>query len=158
MAFSLGSGLSGLIIAATVIASTAACTPRIDSRGHVIDPEKMSQITPGKSRDDVRDALGSPSSIGVLDKESWYYLSQRTETVAFFSPKLTERQVVVVRFDPQGVVSDIHVLAAEDGKTIELNERITPTSGNELGFFEQIFGNFGKYNPPARSAPRRHGS
>lgn len=155
---SLGSAIPPLIAAAVLIATTAACAPRIDSRGHAIDPDRISQITPGKqNRDDVRDALGSPSSIGVLDKESWYYLNQRTETVAFFSPKLTARQVVVVRFDANGVVSDVRVLGPQDGREVELSERVTPTSGNELGFLEQIFGNFGKYNPSSGSGPRRGG-
>ena len=146
------SGIGGLIAAAGLAALASGCGPRIDNRGHDLDPDRIAKIAPGKlNRDDVREVLGSPSSIGILEKESWYYLSQRTETVAFFAPKVKERRILVVRFDDKGVVSDVRVLGAEDGRIVEINGRETPTSGNEYTIFEQLFGNLGRYKaPPAK--------
>ncbi len=85
---------------AAVALAVVVCSPRIDSRGNLPDPDKLAEIKPGKhSRDDVAEILGSPSSIGVFDQETWYYISKRTEAVAFFEPEVAERQVIIVHFN-----------------------------------------------------------
>jgi len=130
-----------------LIVAVSACTPRIDVRGNLLDPERLSEITPGEqSRNEVAEILGTPSSVAMFDKETWYYVSQRTETVAFFEPEIKERNVVILQFDKKGIVSDIQKLDAEDGQKVLPVERTTPTSGNSLGFWDQIFGNFGRFN------------
>ncbi len=130
-----------------LVLALAACTPRIDVRGNLPDPERLSEITPGEhSRAEVAEILGSPSSVAMFDKETWYYVSQRTETVAFFEPEVRERQIVVLQFDKNGIVSDVRKLGVEEGQDVLPVERITPTSGNTLNFWEQMFGNLGRFN------------
>ena len=46
------------------------------------------------------------------------------------------------------MVSKVEILNAENGKKIQPIERTTATSGYELGFFQQIFGNLGRFNAP----------
>jgi len=134
-------GMLGLVFA------VSACTPRIDVRGNLPDPERLSEITPGEqSRGEVAEILGTPSSVAMFDKETWYYVSQRTATVAFFEPEVEERNVVILQFDKKGIVSDIRKLSAEDGKNVLPIERTTPTSGNTMGLWDQVFGNFGRFN------------
>ena len=124
-----------------------ACSPRIDSRGNLPDPDRLVEVKPGlHGRDDVTDILGSPSSIAVFDEETWYYISQRTETVAFLAPSVEERKIVIVRFDGEGLVSTIETFGLEEGQTVEMVDRETPTAGNELTFIDQLIGNFGRFN------------
>ncbi len=130
-----------------VFVAVSACTPRVDVRGNLPDPERLSEIVPGEqSRDEVAEILGTPSSVAMFDKETWYYVSQRTETVAFFEPEIRERNVVILQFDNKGIVSDIRKLGAKDGEKVQPVERTTPTSGNTMSFWDQIFGNFGRFN------------
>jgi len=144
--FSSSRLLSWLGIAAVAFALTA-CTGRVNTRGNLPDPERIAEIKVGQhSRQDVADILGSPSSTAIFDRETWYYISKRTKTVAFFEPDLQERQVLVLRFDKNGVVSNVETLGIEDGRRIQPVERETPTAGNTLGFFEQILGNLGRFN------------
>jgi hypothetical protein len=46
------------------------------------------------------------------------------------------------------VVSNVEILNAGNGKKIQPIERITATSGKKFDFFEQIFGNLGRFNAP----------
>ena len=132
-------------VALGVVAS--ACTPRIDVRGNLLDSERLSEITPGEqNRQEVTKILGTPSSIAMFDKETWYYVSQRTETVAFFEPEIKDRNVVILQFDKKGIVSNIRKLGVKDGKNVIPVERTTPTSGNTMKIWDQIFGNFGRFN------------
>ncbi len=138
--------LSWLGVAAVALAVTA-CASRVNTRGNLPDPERIAEIKTGQhSRQDVADILGSPSSTAVFDLETWYYISKRTETVAFFESELQERQVLVLRFDDNGVVSTVESLGIEDGRLLQPVERETPTAGNKMGFFEQIIGNLGRFN------------
>ncbi len=134
-------GAIGLVLA------VGACSPRIDVRGNLPDPERLSEIAPGEqTREEVAEILGTPSSVAMFDQETWYYVSQRTETLAFFEPEIKERNVVILRFDKKGVVSDVKKLGVDDGQNVLPVERTTPTSGNTLSFWDQIFGNLGRFN------------
>jgi outer membrane protein assembly factor BamE (lipoprotein component of BamABCDE complex) len=88
--------------------------------------------------------LGSPSTMATFTDHAWYYIGQRTEDYAFYRPKVIERQVVVVRFDDDGLVSEVKRLDKDDGKPIEMVDRTTPTVGRDLSLMQQIFGNLGK--------------
>ncbi|MBT3238807.1 MAG: outer membrane protein assembly factor BamE [Rhodospirillaceae bacterium] len=124
-----------------------ACAPRLDSRGNKPDPDRLAEIVPGEgSREEVSEILGSPSSVAVFDQETWFYISQRTETLAFLEPELKEREIIILRFDDKGILAAVETRSAEDGKDVLPVDRKTPTAGNEINFFEQIFGNLGRFN------------
>jgi outer membrane protein assembly factor BamE (lipoprotein component of BamABCDE complex) len=124
-----------------------ACTPRLDTRGYQFDPDTLSQIVPGThTRDDVAEILGSPSSTAIVAPEVWYYIGNQTETLAFFEPKVTERQVVTIVFDDEGVVSTIDAFGLERSRRFEFVERETPTTGSQLTLLDQLLGNLGRFN------------
>lgn len=123
-----------------------ACAPRVDVRGNLPDPDLLADIEVGHvSRQEVEEILGSPSSKALFKGESWYYISERTETVAFFAPEVKERKVVILRFDKKGVVKEKLVFGLERGRVVELVERKTPTAGREFSFLKQMFGNLGRF-------------
>lgn len=134
----------GMVSGALVL---GACESRVDSRGNLPDPELLASIEPGQmSRDDVSLLLGSPSSVAMFENETWFYISQRTETFAFFEPEVQERKVIIVQFDDAGVLKTVETRGLEQGQLIEPVERETPTLGNELTLFQQFFGNLGRFN------------
>lgn len=124
--------------------ATSACTPRVDLRGHVPNPEALAEIEQGRhTRDQVAEMLGTPSSIGTFEDDHWYYVTRKTETLAFYDPELVEQRVIIVEFDEAGFVKEITTLGTEHAREFELVGRETPTKGREFGFFEQILGNVG---------------
>lgn len=130
-----------------IAGSLLACQPRIDSRGYVPTAEDLERIKAGlQGRDEVREILGTPSSVSNFADDRWYYISKKTRTVAFYTPEVLEQNVVVVEFDDAGFVKDLHRLALEDGQLIDPVTRKTPSPGRELSFLEQLLGNLGRFN------------
>ncbi len=130
-----------------VLSALSACTPFINIHGQQPDPDALAEIQPGTSTlRDVEQALGTPSTAGVFRKNVWYYMSERTESVAFFHPELIERKIVAVIFDDNEVVDDIITYTENDKKEVELVSRVTPTAGNELSIIQQLFGNVGRFS------------
>lgn len=135
-----------IILGFTVIV-LAACTPRIDVRGNLPDPDLLADIEVGHiNKRQVVDLIGSPSSISPFASDTWYYVSERTETVAFFEPEVKDRKVLIIQFDKQGVAREVKTLGLEDSRKIALVERTTPTAGTELTVLKQLFGNLGRFN------------
>jgi outer membrane protein assembly factor BamE (lipoprotein component of BamABCDE complex) len=136
-----------MIAAISTLALAASCTTNIAQRGNLPEPDKLAQIHPGTTtKADVEKLLGSPSSTGVFDGNSWYYISKRTKQVAFFNPDVLDQEVYIVRFNNQGVVSGIAHKTLQDGREIAMAPGKTPAPGRHLTFFEQLIGNLGKFN------------
>ena len=134
----------------------AACTPQIDTHGEHLDADRLALVRPGvQGRDEVARLLGSPSSTSTFGDESWYYISDVVETRSIFDREVTERQVVTIRFDPQGVVREVDMFGLERGREVELVERETPSFGESLTFFNQLVGNLGRFNRDQMQQPRR---
>lgn len=136
-----------LAIATAVGLVLVACATRVDTRGNLPDPDQLAELRPGKdSRDDVTRKLGSPSSVNVFGQEIyWYYISQLTETAAFFAPEVKSRKVVILEFDQNGILSGVETKGLEDARDVVPVERETPTAGNELTIFDQLIGNLGRF-------------
>jgi outer membrane protein assembly factor BamE (lipoprotein component of BamABCDE complex) len=71
-------------------------------------------------------------------------MSSTRELLAFYYPKVVQREIVAIQFDDQDVVSDVLVYDVTAGRTISYNSRVTPTRGRELGILEQLFGTLGR--------------
>ena len=134
----------------TVSATTgaASCSPTVEQRGNLPNPDKISEIHAGSTtKDEVVKTLGTPSSISVFNNDkAWYYISRRTAQTAFFNPDVLDQQVYVVTFDDQGVVRAVDHKILADGQEITPVARATPAPGRELSFLEQLIGNLGKFN------------
>jgi outer membrane protein assembly factor BamE (lipoprotein component of BamABCDE complex) len=128
----------------------AGCSGTVDQRGNLPDPVKLAEIEPGvTTKDGISQLLGTPSSVSTFNDKTWYYISRRTEQVAFFDPSVLDQEVVVVAFDDSGVVRDVARRTLADGRVIAPSERETPAPGHELTFIEQLIGNVGRFSAPA---------
>lgn len=147
-------GYLGLLFVVVAVAlGASACASRLDSRGVLLDPERVAEIRPGEqTRREVAEILGSPSSITTFGDDTWYYISKRTSTFAFFAPKVTHRQVIVVSFNKDGKVEKIDTLGLEQSRVITPVERKTPTFGNEMTVLEQVIGNLGRFRQKGQDA------
>jgi outer membrane protein assembly factor BamE (lipoprotein component of BamABCDE complex) len=128
----------------------AGCATSVEQRGNLPAQDKVAEIHPGSTtKDEVIKILGSPSSVGVFNDKSWFYISRRTGQLAFFDPNVVDQQVYIVSFDEQGVVKEVDHKGLEDGQQITPVARATPAPGRELSFLEQVIGNLGKFNKSA---------
>lgn len=137
----------GALAAVLAAALAAGCSPTVDVRGNLPDPQDVAQIKTGESsREDVIRLLGNPSTSGTFEKETWYYIGQRTEqTLTVFNPTVTDQRVLLVRFDKDGMVEELQQFGLKDGKPIEVVDRVTPTRGKDLTILQQLVGNVGRF-------------
>ncbi len=129
-----------------IAAALGACSPTLDIHGNIPKPEIVEGIAVGETtRDQVSGMLGTPSAVATFDQDAWYYVGKRTSRVAFLEPEILERQVLVIRFDENGVVRQVEKLDKEDGRAVAIVARATPTRGRELTIIEQLIGNIGRF-------------
>ncbi len=144
-----------VLAGAVALAGLASgCAAETDTHGMLPDKGLISEIKPGvTTREDVTRILGTPSSVAAFDHETWYYIGERTEQVAFFSPDVLEHKVLVVRFDKQGKVDDVKDIDATKAPNVDFVDRVTPTRGRELTILQQLIGNVGRFNKKGDENP-----
>ncbi len=139
--------VAAVVAVAVLAGSLGACSPTISARGNLPSKDQLSQIKPGVTdKASVTALLGSPSSVASFDDTTWYYISQRSEELAFFKPEARNPEVVAVVFDKDGIVKDVRKTTSKAPHNVEPVARTTPAPGKELSFIEQLIGNFGKFN------------
>ncbi len=126
--------------------AVAACGPVTATRGNLVDNDRLDQIQVGQSNaNDIFALLGTPTSVSTFDSRTWYYIGERTEQVAFFDPNITERRVLMIRFDEVGTVTELAELGPEDAIEVDPVGRETPTLGRQITILEQLLGNVGRF-------------
>lgn len=137
-----------LFATALIALVLGGCTPTEATRGNYLYKEDIASITPYQSTQyDVLNTLGTPTTKAVFDDNTWYYVGLKTEKESFFDEKVTDRQTIKITFDATNTVTSVNYV---EGKPVDvpLESRVTPTSGNEVTFLQQVLGNIGKFNPP----------
>lgn len=131
----------------TLLFALTACEPKVTERGRQELLMKAGNIIEGQmSMRDVQHMLGTPSTRSQFGQESWYYVSGRKETVAFFEPELVDQQVLRIAYDERGIVNKVEFYDQNQAQDIAISDRVTPTSGQEYGIVEQLLGNIGRFN------------
>ncbi len=135
---------SAALIAALALGATA-CAPIASNHGFVALDVKPAEVKVGEdTKSTVLERLGSPSAKATFDDNTWFYMTQSVQRVAFYKPRVTKRDVVAVAFDEAEKVKAVNSYSLEDGKVIALNGRETPTRGRELTILEQLLGTVGR--------------
>ncbi len=133
--------LAGLALPLAV----GGCTPIIANRGNMLDEDRIAQVKTGtSSKNDVFEALGSPSIVSTFDDNTWYYVGQRTVREAFFKPQVTDRKVIAVEFDDTDHVRKVDRIGLDQAVDVEPLTEKTPAVGREITFMEQLIGNIGR--------------
>ena len=123
----------------------ASCTPIVANRGNMLEEDRIAQVKAGaSSKNDVFEALGSPSIVSTFDDNTWYYVGQRTEREAFFKPVITDRKVIAVQFDDTDHVKSMDRIGLDQATDVEPFEETTPAVGRDITFMEQLIGNIGR--------------
>lgn len=127
-----------LAAATTALIVLGACAPRVATVGNAPRKEQLDKVRPGQTKEQVRQALGSPSSVAMFDKNIWYYISKREESYAFFKPTVKEQKVLIVRFTNTGQVSEVKRLSLADSRDVKYVDQETPTLGHEDGVITSL--------------------
>ena len=139
--------VASFAVAVLFVGALSACSPRIHTRGNLPDPDMVAELKAGDiTKDEVAELLGSPSTIGSFGNEAWFYISERTETIAWFEPEVKERNVLVLEFDKEGVLVEKFKVGLDSANKVIPVDRRTLTHGSRLTVIKQIVGNFRRFS------------
>ena len=135
--------LSIVRTAAAVLALGAVlggCFGQVYQRGYILPEGALQQIPIGATQEQVLIVLGTPSTVATVSGDTFYYISQRTESAALFIPdKPTDQRVVAIYFDKNRRVERLANYGLQDGKIFDFISRTTPTSGQEMSYLTPLF-------------------
>lgn len=130
-----------------------SCAPTIDKRGFNPENTDFTKVKPGLTKGNVHQILGAPSSVAPFKPFSWYYVTHKTSTTAFLTPKVLEQQVFVVTFNDNETVKETKMYTGDEAQAIKPVARKTETSGYESGVLREVFSNFGKISNQKPTRP-----
>jgi outer membrane protein assembly factor BamE (lipoprotein component of BamABCDE complex) len=133
------------IMMGVVILIIAGCTTQFRNQGYIPTKEEISALVVGvDTRDSVFDALGKPTTYGVLQEDQAYYVRSRFERIGASAPKEVERQVLALAFDQDGVLTALGQYSLTDGQVVVLNTDVTESGIESLGTFRRIVASIGR--------------
>lgn len=128
---------------AAVIA-VAGCVAQYRLHGYTPSDEDLAAITVGvDTRDTVAEVIGTPATAGVMRNDAYYYVSKNVRTYGMKEPETVDRQIVAIRFDEAGVVTNVERYTLEDGRVVPLSRRVTGSNVDDVPFLTKLFGNVG---------------
>lgn len=134
------------LLAAVLLIGGAGCAGNLNEHGNVPKPREVASIEVGSTtRAQVLTRLGTPAAVATFDRNSWYYLGSTVEKFMFFDPELVKRDLLVIRFNDDEVVSAIDHLDKDDGRDVAVVARETETRGRSFSLLQQLIGNLGRF-------------
>jgi|GEM_PF-331909 outer membrane protein assembly factor BamE (lipoprotein component of BamABCDE complex) len=124
--------------------------PPTQVRGNPIDVDQLGELVPGVStRADAQSLLGTPTTKGSFDDNTWIYIGEITKPVVASTLHVVRQEVVVLSFDDKGVLRAVKTLSQKDALPVSVVDRITPSPGGNISAWDQIMSGIGSVNPLA---------
>lgn len=139
-----------------VIFCCNACVKTVHISGHLFKEGEMQALEQARTKQDVEDVLGSPTSVSDFGQETWYYITTKKETIAFLPDSIIEQNIVAISFN-KDLVDKISRYSEKDANQPHLVSEYTPTKGNDINTAQQLFTNVGRFNnnkQPEAATPR----
>ncbi|MFD1914375.1 outer membrane protein assembly factor BamE [Halodurantibacterium flavum] len=132
------------VVAGFALLSVVACADIYRDHGYAPSEYDLAQIAVGRdTRDTVAEAVGRPSTGGLLTDDAWYYVQSRYRRSGARAPQEIQRQVVSISFAPNGTVANVERFGLEQGRAVVLSRRVTDTNIRGVSALGQILGNLG---------------
>ncbi len=139
-----------------VIFCCNACVKTFHVSGHLFENDEMKALQEARSKHDVENLLGTPTSISDFGQETWYYITTKKETIAFLPDKILEQNIVSISFNGDQV-DVIDRYNKEDANRPELISEYTAIRGTEISKAQRLLGNVGRFSgskAPEVATPR----
>jgi outer membrane protein assembly factor BamE (lipoprotein component of BamABCDE complex) len=133
-----------LAIALAATAGLAGCAEQVIKHGHLFQESDLQQVQVGMSQEQVRTALGTPTTTAAVGAGSAFYYISSTETQKpFMKPSEKDRTVLAVYFSQLGSVERVAQYGLKDGKVFDYVKNETPTHARDEGMLKALFRNLG---------------
>ncbi len=147
------------LIYTTFICSAAllgGCGLETYQSGDLPSQKRLDIVKPGLSREQVVRVLGEPALTNRVGGEDFsVYFQINKSSRAFMEPEETARDIYVLTYNTDQMLTNIQHLTLADAKQIAFDESATKVSGKELSVIEQLVKNFGRYDAGGRDSTTR---
>ena len=124
----------------------ASCAQPIEVHGNRITLKTFDAIKPGKTtKQQVLEQLGKPVITQDYGPESWIYVKSKSQKTVLSGQKFLDRTVVRVSFNNKGIATSVGIIPYNEHLKLKIATRKTPTAGQEITVFQQLIGNFGRF-------------
>jgi outer membrane protein assembly factor BamE (lipoprotein component of BamABCDE complex) len=132
-------------VVAAIGLALAACAETVTKHGHQFQENDLKQISTGMSQEQVRTALGTPTTTATVGSgTAYYYISSTQGQTSFFKPVEKDRKVLAVYFSQLGSVDRVAHYGLKDGKVFDFARQKTPTPSRDEGLLKALFRNLGQ--------------
>ncbi len=114
--------------------------------GVPIRPHQQEEIKSAKTKTDVYKILGSPAATNFVGNEKWFYYTSTGEVFAFLDPKFTKYEILSIEFDDKENIKNLKLKNIAEKEISQSDEKTHLPSQIELNFFQELFGNIGRFN------------
>src|SRR5262245_43547840 len=131
-------------LAALAAVALSACSETVTVHGHQFQESDLQRVSKGMGQDQVRAALGTPTTTAAVGSGSaYYYISSTEGQAAFFKPTEKDRKVLAVYFSQMGSVEKVAQYGLKDGKVFDYVKNETPSHARDEGLLKALFRNLG---------------
>lgn len=135
------------VLAGCAILMIMGCTTLYRNHGYAPTDDQLAEVLVGvDTRATVSDVVGPPTAGGVTNGGDFFYVQSRFRLLGPMRPREIEREVVAIRFDAEGVVSNVERFGLENGEVVALSRRVTESNVTDTTFIRQLFGSIGRFN------------
>lgn len=135
------------LVAGAALLGLISCSTIYRNHGYVPTDQELSEILVGvDTRDTVAETIGTPSISSLVNDSGYFYVKSQVKHFAYRRPEEIERQVVAIRFDSRGVVSNVERFGLAEGNVVAVSRRVTDSSVKDKTFLRQLLGNIGNFS------------
>ncbi|MEL6959475.1 MAG: outer membrane protein assembly factor BamE [Pseudomonadota bacterium] len=139
--------LAKAVLLGAALSLAVGCTTLYRNHGYAPSDDQLAEVLVGiDTRDTVADVIGPPTAGGVLNNGGFFYVQSRFRYFGPLEPREIDREVVAIRFDDEGVVSNVERFGLEDGQVVTLSRRVTQDNVRDTTFIRQLFGALGRFD------------
>ncbi|MDR1476612.1 MAG: outer membrane protein assembly factor BamE [Rickettsiales bacterium] len=131
-------------IAATIM--LAACA-REYKAGVPMREIQVEAVKSAKTKAEVTQILGSPAAVTFAGPEKWFYFNAEGSVFAFFDPDFKRYDILSIGFDEADDITEIRLKNLANRSFGISSETTEVQSEIRLNFFEELFGNIGRFSP-----------
>lgn len=128
----------------------SACLTKEYKSGVPMRQSQIEQVQSSTTKKEVYDVLGSPASVSFVGDEKWFYYTAEGNVFAFLDPMFSKYEVLTVKFNNDDTINEIKLKNISDNSfEVNLSKNTDLPSEIKLNFFQELFGNIGKFNSSA---------
>lgn len=143
-----------IILISLITVCCTSCIKTYHTSGHLFKEDEMALLEKARTKQELEDILGTPTTVSDFGQETWYYITSRKETIAFLPDKVLEQNIIAVSFN-QDKIDSIVRYTEKDAKPVKMISEYTATKGNDITTTQHLFSNLGRFNNNKQQEPAK---